>query len=251
MDKKWKQALRVGYEPPLPKEKEEFLRKLNMPKMTGLESIRCQAGYIRKRVWFLSAFITLLVIGLLLLDRNPKFANISEGYVSLWIAAALIPFLVLLTIVELSRSGLCGMEELELSCRYSLSQIMIARLILLGFNNVIVLFMLVLLLGTRGGGHLASSGLYIFAPYFMTCAFSMMVINRIRARESIYGCAIIACAVSLSSIILEASRKEIFTAKYHGAWAALTLFGMVLLAVQIRDLIRTTEELKWNSILTD
>ena len=58
------------------------------------------------------------------------------------ILSACIPFLALATIAEAGRSARFGMEELELSARFSLQAVLCARLGILGGGNLLLLAVL-------------------------------------------------------------------------------------------------------------
>ena len=55
-----------------------------------------------------------------------------------------VPFLALATVTEAGYSARCGMEELELSTRFSLHAVLCARLGILGTENLLLLGILLL-----------------------------------------------------------------------------------------------------------
>ena len=57
MDEKLKKALRDAFEPPAPKQKEAFLKRIPQPGISNLSFVLSQAGYIRKYVWGISAVL--------------------------------------------------------------------------------------------------------------------------------------------------------------------------------------------------
>ena len=54
---------------------------------------------------------------------------------TVWIVSAFTPFLALLLIAESTKSAIYGMNELEMSARFSLKSVVLARLIILGVFN--------------------------------------------------------------------------------------------------------------------
>lgn len=143
MNKKLKRALEAGFDAPKPVDKERFLKTLRYPKISYLDFLFRQLFYIRKRVWVLSAMIVLIGWAAAFLSPLPiHWPTESE---KVWIVSAILPFLALLTATEIYRSSLNRMAELEISCRFSLSQIIVARTTLLGGGNFIILALLLLL----------------------------------------------------------------------------------------------------------
>ena len=69
----------------------------------------------------------------------------EEIYVSM--IYGVVPFLVMLSVTESMRSYRYGMEELELSARFSLKSIVMARMLMLGIGNLAVLIAIAGVLG--------------------------------------------------------------------------------------------------------
>ena len=84
--------------------------------------VLAQAAYIRKWVWVISV----ILLGALadIAARWPREA--------LWVAAGMMPFLALTAMQEHLRSSMYNMTELELSTRFSVKSILLARMGLLG-----------------------------------------------------------------------------------------------------------------------
>ena len=53
-DEELKRALKLIYQPPEPRDKEDFLKGIEAPQMTMLEFFLSQVGYIRPWGWLLS-----------------------------------------------------------------------------------------------------------------------------------------------------------------------------------------------------
>src|SRR5699024_12440455 len=80
--------------------------------------ILTQATYLRKITWIFSALLLLpAVIG-----------AFHIGHETLWITSAIVPFLGLLAVAENNRSITYGMSEFELSTRFSLKSVVLARM---------------------------------------------------------------------------------------------------------------------------
>ena len=131
-DEELKRALKLIYQPPKPQGREDFLKGIETPQMTMLEFFLSQVGYIRPWGWLLS--LGIFAAALRILWRQPPQA--------VWMVAALLPFAALSTVMELNRSARYQMEELELAARFSLRAVILARMSILGFGNLLLLAVL-------------------------------------------------------------------------------------------------------------
>lgn len=242
MNKTLKLAIKAGFEAPEPVGKKNFLSRLNAPKSTYRDFFFSQINYIRKRVWCFSAVVALVLVSLALWSNADSM---------IWISIALTPFLALLTVTELSRSSVYNMEELELSCRYRLPQIVIARAAILGSSNLLLLLIMGLAVGIWTEYPILSAVFYVFAPYLLTCVLSIFILNRMCGNEGIYCCAAIACVVSGSDSVLRVIGQYLFTEQYLWGWGLLCMFSLFLLMKQGNKYIRTMEEYQWNLLSTD
>ena len=107
------------------KKKDTFLKTLLQPKMSMFRFVLSQASYIRKITWYLS--------GLILLVALFGAYNISQD--TLWVVSAIVPVLGLLAVTEGNRSMMYGMSEFELSTRFSLRSVVLAKMSILGLSN--------------------------------------------------------------------------------------------------------------------
>src|SRR5699024_3627382 len=98
---------------------------LYSPRISWPGFLRIQMHYIRKWNWILSVFIFAAAILLTLhpwqaADTQERLQELSAPV----ILSACIPFLALAMIAEAGRSARFGMEELELSARFSLQAVL-------------------------------------------------------------------------------------------------------------------------------
>ncbi|HIV13344.1 MAG TPA: hypothetical protein IAA63_09435 [Candidatus Pullilachnospira stercoravium] len=244
MKRKWEKQLQVQlkryYEAPPPQKKSEFFSSCpetvpaGMPKMRSLLWI--QAGYIRKWSWGISLIIFLAGIWAAESGRRELFQTL----------AAMMPFLALALTTETGRSARCNMEELELSCRFSLKTVVAARMGILGLENLLLLGLLIPVLGAAGEMGFWQTGCALLIPYFLTAFLQMAVVRKLRGQEGIYACFGIAVLVSgLTAVgVPQAERlAENFPAV---CWVAITA---ILAALALREGIqymRQTEEYVWN-----
>ncbi|MCM1022891.1 MAG: hypothetical protein NC395_02385 [Prevotella sp.] len=215
-------------QPPEPKGRDGFLKALPYPKLTYPEFVLLQIGYIRKRVWLVSAAVLLAGIGTVCVMPE-------NGRMIVWIMSALIPFLAVLTAAEISRSDVFGMSEIEAGCRFALPQITGARMIILGVCNFAVISVVTVLTGIFSPFGIAKSALYILMPYVFVCGISLTVFDRERGQDGVFISGAAALAVSLAGVILDRS--------FYGGQMmnvlniALCAVGAVMMTVKIKKLL--------------
>ncbi|MCM1167971.1 MAG: hypothetical protein NC299_02880 [Lachnospiraceae bacterium] len=231
---KIKKALRGAFTPPEPQNKGKFLKSLRYPKMTYFEFILSQICYIRKRVWIFSTILMLIALGSVrLIPQNEMYA--------IWIIAAFIPFLALLTTTEISRSNIFGMSEIESACRFSLPQLAGARMIILGVCNFAVIAVIVISFGVFLPQNILKTALYIFTPYITVNGISLVILNKFGGADGVYFSAAATIGVSLAGAF--SFGKLAFDARFVNAvCAALCVIGVVVTAVQIQKIIIGKDE---------
>ena len=243
MNNKLKRSIQKAFEPPKPnqKEKTRFLRTLPQPRISMFRFILVQATYMRK--------MTLMFSVLLLLPAVIGANYISEN--TLWIVSAFVPILGLLAVTEGNRSMMYGMSEFEMSTRFSLKSVVLARMSILGLINFAVIAILTPLCRIGNDFSLLQTGMYLLVPYLLTVNFSLWIARRVNGKETIYGCMCAAVIVSGINTGLHFVTNLIYQEIYTGWWLALSVFLLIELAYEIHCTIKRTEEYTWNLSLTD
>lgn len=193
MNKKLKKQLEAAFRAPAPTRKTEFLRSVNFPKSNRFDFIVGQIGYIRKRVWLTSCLLAAAAL------TGLRFWTGGDSSDLIWIISSVLPYVSLVTVAELSRSTSYSMDELEISCRFNLADIVLARLGILSFFNTAVFSLIVLAFISKFSIDVFRLGLYLFLPFLLTCSLSFFTLNRLRSREATYICGGISCFVGLTN----------------------------------------------------
>ena len=154
----------------------------------------------------------------------------------------LIPFLVMISVTESMRSYRYGMEELELSARFSLKSIVMARMTMLGIGNLLVLIVVAAVLRQQEGYHV----LHILTPYFLTAGGGLYIVRNIRGNENTFFCFTLATAVSFLQMLLPWQFRELLMPGYVPIWAVVCVMGIAITAKESYRTIRMTEDLAWN-----
>jgi hypothetical protein len=238
MNNKLKRSIQKAFEPPKPnqKEKTRFLRTLPQPRISMFRFILVQATYMRK--------MTLVFSVLLLLPAVIGANYISEN--TLWIVSAFVPILGLLAVTEGNRSMMYGMSEFEMSTRFSLKSVVLARMSILGLINFAVIAILTPLCRIGNDFSLLQTGMYLLVPYLLTVNFSLWIARRVNGKETVYGCTCVAVIVSGINAGLHFVTDLVYQEIYIGWWIILSVFLLIELAHELHCTIKQTEEYTWN-----
>ena len=248
MNRKLKKELKAAFEAPFPTGRELFLKQLRYPKITYQEFLFDQFRYIRKRIWIASALIVLL--GWMIAFCLPVFQYWNTDGIKIWSISATLPFLAMITITEVYRSSAYSMVELEGSCRFSLPQIVMARMSILGVVNSVVLILLLIFINRVSAYSLLQTILYAMVPYLFVCAICLWLLNRMHGSDGIYSCGAATGLVSISSILCEISAGILYSNTYLNGWLTLFAGCLVLIGFQMHKLVKQLEEKQWNLSLT-
>lgn len=245
MNKRLRRELKKSFQAPEPEHREDFLSGLRSPR----EPLHCfvltQLGYIRKRGWA-AAFLVLLVI----LGVGEYWEKISDAAL-FWNISAFLPFFALVAVIEVGRSNRYRMSELESCTRYHLPEILLVRMGSIGALNLSVLLGVYLFLQNRISYGELRTLVYLFLPYVLTSALTLLIQNTRRKCDVTVCCGAVAIIVSLCAAILPRMAEYLYTEKYFIAWAALFLFTCGLLLKQLWKMKENMEEGLWNLYLTE
>ena len=243
MDNKLKRNIQKAFEAPQPnrQEKIRFLRTLPAPRISMFRFILVQASYMRK--------MTLVFSVLLLLPAVIGANYISEN--TLWIVSAFVPILGLLAVAESTRSTMYGMSEFEMSTRFSLKSVVMARMSVLGILDFIVLACAIPLCYTGSRFSLLQTGLYLLVPYMMTVNISLWIIRHFQSRETVYVCMSVAALIGGANVGLHFITDLIYPNAYIVWWFILSVLLFAGMAHEIYLAIKKTEEYTWNLSLTN
>lgn len=243
MKKELKQYITYSFDAPKPLHKDEFIRTLNYPKTRWYDFITSQISFIRKRIWFIS--IILFVTAYLLVIQLPL-----EQLELLWIVSAFLPFLAMMTVSETIRSSVFGLAELEMTTRYSLRSVLLARIGILGAGNLVLLLLVIPLLAGKIELGFVKTGVYLLVPYLLASFLSYSLVNRIRSNDLTYYCVGIAAIISCCGLIFGRIWYVIYEQQYFIFWIATLTVLIAIIPREIYKLIKNSEELIWNSYST-
>ncbi len=232
MKRKRREELAAYFEAPKPERKQVFVRQFKLPKMNLWHVTVMQARYVSKWVWI---FSVLFFSGIVLIAQTAELRYVG-------MALGFVPFLVMFSVTESTRSYRYGMEELELSARFSLKSIIMARMVVLGLGNLAVLAGAMLVLCSQ----VRINPVYLMTPYFLTAGGGLYIVRKVRGKESNLLCFGLAAFVCVAVLCLSWQFDSIYRPQNVWIWACVCAAGVMLTIWESLHTIRMTEELAWN-----
>lgn len=230
---KWeKEVLEQAFSVPAPKKKRAFLRMV--PKQeVGLGSLLLsQAAYIRKWVWAAS----FLLFGLAVPATQVVELDV------IWILSAVMPLAALMIITEFARSSAYGMTELEMSSRFSLRTILLARMAMLGAAQLFGLLLIVPVAGMT----LLKNGVYLLVPYLLTALLGLVAVRRMHGKEGLFACGSISAFVCVLAPMSMHFGPVLYAQENRMLWTLAVILLLVGLVKEYRTTLNHWEEFVWN-----
>lgn len=230
--KQEKEMLQQMFAVPEPKRKRAFLRTLPRQNVGLRNLVLSQAAYIRKWVWAASILLFGSVVWL------AQYTELE----SIWLLSAVMPFGALLLILEFARSAAYGMAELEMTSRFSLRTVFLARMSMLGAAQLLGLIPVAVVLGVQ----LLKSGVYILVPYLLTAVLGLIAVRRLTGRESLFVCGSISAGVCALCPLSRLYIPALYGAEGFGWWMLATVLLAVVLMKEYGKTMNHLEEFTWN-----
>lgn len=236
MKKDMKNAVKYAFEAPEPVRKKSFIRKFGRQKISNLEFMLIQAGYIRKEVWICSVFVLLLaLVGTCGMRKD-----------MLWVISSLLPFEAVLAVTENVRSVTFQVAEMEMASRFSLKSVLLARMGIIGTVHLLLLFALLPLGHVYSTRTFFETGVYMLLPYLASTVSGLWVTRRYQGREAAYVCTGFAILISginfaVNNILIMFSKKPDF----HKCVGVLIIL-VILTVWEYKRSIQRTEDLVWS-----
>lgn len=242
MNKKLKKELKAAFNAPTPTRKLDFLMDFPYPEANMFEFVCSQISYIRKRFWILSICVVITM-----LTCAEIFDN---GYKTMVLLSTALPLLTLIGVVEINKSLSHNMQELEMSCKYSLGKIILIRLSAIGSFQFIVLLTLLIPFTTKTNLGFLRNTVYIITPFLLCSYLSLFITNHLKTKDTIYICGVVTGFISICTFILTTNIDKVYASQFIIFWNLTFILMIGLIGYEICKLMRRTEELQWNSRLT-
>ena len=147
-----------------------------------------------------------------------------------WVVGALSALSVLVCVPTLHASRRHGVAELEYSCCFDATGVLVARLVVMGCSCSLVVALMVA--GTSAATGLGALDVALWAcpPYFLSCAGSLALMRRVRPDVAAVACFAWAALCCGALLMLGHACPDAYAASSLGTWAfaaALALAWLV------------------------
>lgn len=235
MRRDMKNALKDAFSAPNPILKDAFLRNYPHTKISNVEFMLSQAGYIPIWVWGVS-FMTFAIA---------LFSTHFMKEYTLFILSLCIPFVALAAVAENGKSAVYKMAELEMASLFSLKSVILARMGIIGFTHAILFCLLIPLVSME---HTAAIrvGVYLIVPYLLTTSLCLAFTRKFHNRDSIYLYLGIAGMVSALFMITQLLFSVCYRKENFHYWVGGLIILAVIMISEYYQTIQRTEELTWS-----
>lgn len=232
MKRKLRDELKKVYQAPPPERKCAFLHQIALQPIHTGHVVWSQISYISKLEWLLSILLFSITIMI-----NYFFETAVFG-----MTLALMPFLAVAAVSECMRSVVYGMDELEMAARFSLKSIILARMFMIGIENLV----LVIIFSVFMHGGLLLTMLCLAVPYLITTYGSLLIVRKVSGKEGIYICISYSAAVSMLVGVGFLNYAWIYQEQFVYFWMAAVLLLTFANFKEGRRFLAVPKEEKWN-----
>ena len=107
-------------------------------------------------------------------------------YYPLTILAVMVPFLALLGAIEISKSNIYGMWEIEQSSRTTLVKIIAGRMLIIGVINLFLITVILISMAYIYQKSMIEMVLYGLIPFNISCTCYLFICAKSRTNDSLY-----------------------------------------------------------------
>lgn len=216
----------------------KFAAKYQKREMNMFDLLWQQAEHIGK----LNAIIAVIIIAAFIMYIQVE--EVEDPY-TLARVSAMIPVIGVVALAGVNRSEKYGMDELEMSTRFSLRTVKLARLVVVGIVDVVVLGIAAAAIDIQGQIGPAQAVMLVMLPYLATAWGCLAITRKIHSRRDIYACWGWAACIAF---ICGVSDEEVaWSSVITGGTGTLVIFAglIVLIGIEISRMIKG-ENIEWN-----
>lgn len=233
-DKELKEELKNAYSLQTSAREINFVRRYEKRSLRILEVLKLEFRYMGLQS-VLAGVLLCLLCALVVKVENTDM---------MWTFSSLIPFGALIPLFFLSKSEKYGMDEMEASCRFSLSFIRLVRMCIIGVFTLGLLLGVGIIVKTLCDLTIIDYMACVITPYLTSDLGAMYVTRRWHKKENIYGIFAVCIVSSLVPFVVRLFRQSGLLSD-----ATIVIISAVLLLAVIRESIKyvkESENLSWN-----
>ncbi len=195
-----------------------------------MEFFVSQLLFIRKKVWIIQFSLMLLFI-FFIMQREDAINAVGS-------VSTLVPLLFLSWSKELSRSLTYGTAELEISTRFSLRQVLLSRIVIMGFIDVFLLTFCACYLTFNFSLGVSQAIMYLLVPFLFTAMGCLFILNHFPTKKSNLYCGIWCGAIMVSFYYFSHWESRLFTRALLFGWYFAFFVSVVFIAIELHHLLR-------------
>ena len=211
----------------------QYREKSGRAELGVADLLKSQISYIRMPVWLASIAVLFVAVFGINFNRETVF-----------IVAAIMPFVSAIAVFDSMRCRMYGMDELEGATRISGRGILFARLVCIGTVHIALLLVSSVVVGRNSGYGFAMTGAIITIPYLISSIACMILERTEVGRRNAFGCVLISAVTALMILAIK-DEKAFFAQNYRWIWFVLLAVFASLECIEIRKTF-SVEEYEWN-----
>ncbi|MDE5974544.1 MAG: hypothetical protein K2G73_07740 [Eubacterium sp.] len=190
-----------------------------------------QIKFIRKKVW-LGQFLALIFCTAVIFTSSDSVNSIS-------LISSLIPLIFIFGVGELSRAFLCKTAEMEMSTPFTLNQVMLSRLTILGLTDILVLTCIIAITAVSFPISIFRILMYICVPFLITSFGCLCILNYVHTKECNYYCIALGVLVMAGSFAVSEIAPSVYEASLISGWFIMFAISLLCTAVEIQLLLKS------------
>ncbi|WP_213618523.1 hypothetical protein [Paenibacillus sp. J22TS3] len=187
-----------------------------------IDFVIMQLRFIRAKVW--AAHLMVVLVTVLATQNFLLFSTLNHLQV-LGMVSALTPLLALASAKVLACSFQHGVVELEVSTKYSLDKLLLARMGILGIVDAVFLTIMLSFLSHRFDPEFYVILLYLLVPFVMGLLGCLWIINHTRSRES--GILLYIGLLMLTQMTLSFQYDALYAASATDVWIFVLVVSFI------------------------
>lgn len=195
--------------------------------MTFARFVAVQARFIHPRVWVAQLALVAVMVALCL----PSSGMVRGFSVASGMLAAAT---VLVGLPDLLASATHRVAELEYACRFDCRAVALARLIVLGCSDVVVVTVIALVAPIARGVDPFASLVHACVPYFLACAGALLVARRFPSSQALPLACLWTLLVMAGAYAVHALAPGVYLQASTWVWALVAAGSLGWVAREVR-----------------
>ena len=222
----------------------KYMNSPDFNKSSMRDTLLNQLQFLPLSFWIVQIALTIFSISLACVLGQWQISF----YYPLTILVVVVPFLTLLGSMELSKSNLYDMWEIEQSSRTPLVEIIACRMLIVGVVNLFLITAILISMAYIYQQSIIEMMLYGIVPFNVSCTCYLFICTKSRTRDISYH--LIACMLCLVGVFSFVLRQQfLFETSMLWGWIGFYVLSIILFGKTIQRYLKSKKmigELIWN-----